>query len=84
MKLVDDIFFPRFTNVKTKEKCVRDNYNVLEIIYINCITWQLNHRFKGPNHNFLYFSLNLRSLPAKLMHNIFSPGFIDLKTKEKL
>ena len=54
IKLVDDIFFTRFTSMKTMEKGVRDNYNVLEIIFKNCIIWNLNHCFKGPNHNFFY------------------------------
>ena len=81
---MDDIFFPRFTDVKSKEKCVRNNYNILMIMLKNWITWQLNHCFKGTNHSFfIYFSLNLSSLPMKLVHDIFSLGLIHMKTKEK-
>jgi len=49
MLMLHDIFIFGFFDVKTKEECVRDNYNVLEIILKNGITWKLNNCFKGPD-----------------------------------
>ena len=57
--------------------------NELLIILKNDIILPLKHYMKGQSHTFLYFSRNLRSLPMKLVDNIFFHRFIDTKTKEK-
>ena len=54
--------------------------NVLDIILKKCITWPLQHCFKGPKHSFLFCSPNLRSLSMKLAHDIF---FYSLTFKER-
>jgi len=32
MEVIYNVFFHGFTDVKTMKKCVRDNYNILELI----------------------------------------------------